>query len=129
MTTWQGIESTATQSPRSKVMLGLSAESKISGSSSSSKSAPGFPSILRPLALHAAAAWKWLERKRTQQLSARRLRIAETIQLGEKRFVSILQVDGSQFLIGGAAGSVSLLAVLNQDQCAAVKDVLAEAMQ
>jgi flagellar biogenesis protein FliO len=60
------------------------------------------------------AGWKWLERKRTQQLASRRLRLAETISLGEKRSVSIVQVDGAQFLIGCSAGSVQLLAVLDK---------------
>ena len=64
----------------------------------------------------AQAAWKWLAHKRSMQLAAKRLRVAETIQLGEKRFVSILQVDGAQYLIGGAAGNVQLLAVLDKAQ-------------
>jgi len=59
-------------------------------------------------------AWRWLERKRSQQLSSRRLRVAETISLGEKRSVSIVQVDGSQFLIGCSSASVQLLAVLDK---------------
>jgi len=42
----------------------------------------------------------------------RRLRVAETVSLGEKRFVSILQVDGEQFLVGGSPSSVVLLAKL-----------------
>jgi hypothetical protein len=42
----------------------------------------------------------------------RRLRIKETISLGDKRFVSILEVDGQSVLIGGGAGHVSLLARL-----------------
>ena len=72
--------------------------------------------VLRPLAAHAMSAWRWLERKRTQQLSTRRLRVTETVSLGEKRSVSILQVDGAQFLIGTAGGNVSLLAALNRNQ-------------
>ncbi len=59
-------------------------------------------------------SWRWLERKRTQQLSSRRLRVAESISLGEKRSVSIVQVDGAQYLIGCSAGSVQLLAVLDK---------------
>ncbi len=59
------------------------------------------------------SSWRWLEQKRTQQLSSRRLRVAETISLGEKRSVSIVQVDGAQYLIGSSTGSVQLLAVLD----------------
>jgi len=42
----------------------------------------------------------------------RRLRVAETVSLGEKRFVSILQVDGEQFLVGGSSSNIVLLAKL-----------------
>ena len=45
-------------------------------------------------------------------LRGRRLRVTDTVSLGEKRFVSIVEVDGARFLIGGAVGSVSLLAAL-----------------
>ena len=107
MTTWQAIASMAPPSSRS---AGEGAPS-----SGSFHRNPAFLSVLRPFAGHLVTGWKWLERKRTQQLSARRLRVAETIQLGEKRFVSILQVDGAQFLIGGAAGNVSLLAMLSTE--------------
>ena len=88
-----------------------------------SNSSPAFKSVMRPLAQQAVAAWKWLERKRTQQLAARRLHVAETVQLGEKRFVSILEVDGGQYLIGGAAGNVSLLAILKQGQATGVNSL------
>lgn len=77
---------------------------------------PALAAILRPLAQQALSAWRWLHAKRTQQLTNRRLRVAETVSLGEKRFVSILQVDGTHFLVGGAAGSVSLLAILDKQQ-------------
>jgi len=36
-----------------------------------------------------------------------------TVSLGEKRFVAVIQVDGVQFLIGGGATGVALLAQLN----------------
>ena len=55
-----------------------------------------------------------LKAKRTQQLASRRLRVAETISLGEKRSVSIVQVDGAQYLIGCSTGSVQLLVVLDK---------------
>jgi Flagellar biosynthesis protein, FliO len=56
-----------------------------------------------------ARAWKWLSR--SYRLSTiKRLRVAETVSLGEKRFVAILNVDGCDFLIGGGTAGVSLLA-------------------
>ncbi len=42
----------------------------------------------------------------------RRLRLAESLSLGEKRFVAIVQVGEQSFLIGGSQQSVSLLAQL-----------------
>jgi flagellar biogenesis protein FliO len=59
--------------------------------------------------------WKWLTRHSRGVLTrgvSRRLRVAETVSLGEKRFVSILQVDGEQFLVGGSPSNVVLLAKL-----------------
>lgn len=46
--------------------------------------------------------------------SSRRLRLLETVTLGEKRFVSILQVDGEQFLLGGSGSALTVLARLEQ---------------
>jgi len=62
------------------------------------------------------AGLRWLERKRATQASSRRMRIRETISLGEKRTVSILQVDGLDFLIGSSTAGVQLLSVLNNRQ-------------
>jgi flagellar biogenesis protein FliO len=39
--------------------------------------------------------------------------VAETVSLGEKRFASILQVDGAQFLIAGTPDNITLLATLD----------------
>lgn len=61
---------------------------------------------------HLGPIWQWLQRTRAAQTASRRLRVTETVSLGEKRFVSLVQVDGAQFLIGGSATSVQLLAHL-----------------
>lgn len=61
--------------------------------------------------------WRWLTRHSRAVLArgvSRRLKVAETVSLGEKRFVSILQVDGEQFLVGGGPSSVVLLAKLEE---------------
>ena len=42
------------------------------------------------------------------------MRVVETVALGEKRFAAVLQVDDMQFLIGGGAGTISLLTTLPQ---------------
>lgn len=58
-----------------------------------------------------ARAWEWTREKYT--LSAtKRLRVSETVALGEKRFVAIVSVEGREFLIGGGTAGVSLLAQL-----------------
>lgn len=67
------------------------------------------------LRLSLANRWNWLRRQSKELLSrqaTRRLRVTETVSLGEKRFVSILEVDGEQFLLGGSTSSLVLLAKL-----------------
>ena len=49
---------------------------------------------------------------------SRRLKVCETVSLGEKRFVSIVEVDGVSLLVGGGSGSVSLLTPLQEKSAA-----------
>ncbi|MGH9469238.1 MAG: flagellar biosynthetic protein FliO [Terriglobia bacterium] len=49
---------------------------------------------------------------------ARQLQLCETLPLGEKRFVAVIQVGDQKFLLGGATGNVSLLAELSSGQAA-----------
>ncbi len=58
----------------------------------------------------------WLRNQFLARQSKKRLRVCETVSLGEKRFVAVIQVDGEQFLVGGAAGSVATLARLEPQQ-------------
>ncbi len=67
----------------------------------------------------AISAWQWLVAKRRLHFGAKRLRISETVSLGEKRFVAILELDGQQFLVGGAPGSIAIMAQLSQEENAA----------
>lgn len=60
-------------------------------------------------------AWSWLQVK-VAQTTTKRLRVAETVSLGEKRFVSIVSVEGREFLIGGGTSGVTLLAQLSPAQ-------------
>lgn len=53
----------------------------------------------------------WLK-KNNKFAVAKQLRVAETVSLGEKRFVSVIQVDGQKFLIGGGSSGVTLLTQL-----------------
>ena len=58
-----------------------------------------------------ARAWTWLHKKYTLT-ATKRLRVAETVSLGEQRFVALVSVEGREFLIGGGTSGVSLLAQL-----------------
>ena len=66
----------------------------------------------RPTKSVLVRAWGWLQSKYAQR-PTKRLRVAETVSLGEKRFVSIVVVEGREFLIGGGTSGVSLLAHLS----------------
>lgn len=59
-----------------------------------------------------ARSWDWLHQRLKTQQAKKRLRVCETVSLGEKRFIAVVQVDGEQFLVGGSSSSVSTLAHL-----------------
>jgi len=61
-----------------------------------------------------ARGWSWLQGRLKTQQSKKRLRVCESVSLGEKRFIAVVQVDGEQFLVGGSSSSVSTLAHLEQ---------------
>jgi flagellar biogenesis protein FliO len=44
---------------------------------------------------------------------ARRLRLSETLSLGEKRFLAVVQFQQQEFLLGGTGNSIALLARLD----------------
>src|SRR5579875_75163 len=56
--------------------------------------------------------FKWFGMGRAKK----RLQMLETVPLGEKRFVALVQVDGRQFLIGGAPSNVGMLAELSAEE-------------
>jgi flagellar biogenesis protein FliO len=75
--------------------------------------------FLQALALQWAAlfliltrAWNWTQHKLKSHQVKKRLRVCESVSLGEKRFIAVIQVDGEQFLVGGSSSSVSTLAHL-----------------
>ena len=61
-------------------------------------------------------AWRWIRARRISRSSPRRLQVDASVSLGEKRFVAVIQVDGLQFLIGGGATNVALLAELGRKE-------------
>lgn len=77
------------------------------------------PTFLRAISLQwtgllrsLTRVWNWTQHKLKSHQVKKRLRVCETVSLGEKRFVAVIQVDGEQFLVGGSSSSVSTLAHL-----------------
>lgn len=60
--------------------------------------------------------WHWAQEKFRSHQVRKRLRVCETVSLGEKRFLAVVQVDGEQFLVGGSSSSVSTLAHLERSR-------------
>lgn len=61
-------------------------------------------------------AWRWIRERQAARSATKRLHVAASVSLGEKRFAAVIEVDGLQFLVGGGATNVSLLAQLNPGQ-------------
>lgn len=73
-----------------------------------------FASFWKSLASFLTQGWKWTQEKLKSHQVGKRLRVCETVSLGEKRFLAVIQVDGEQFLVGGSSSSVSTLAHLER---------------
>jgi hypothetical protein len=71
--------------------------------------ASGLPTIRKLLPI----IWGWICIQQTARSNCKRLHVAESVSLGEKRFVAVVHVDGLQFLVGGSANSMALLAQLS----------------
>lgn len=69
--------------------------------------------ILRKAMELCIRACKFVQTKGRLQSNPKRLQLAETISLGDRRFVAVVQVDNCRFLIGGGTTSVTLLAKLS----------------
>lgn len=69
---------------------------------------------LQPLAKQFLSSINWVLKRIKVQPARKTLRLCENLSLGEKRFVAVIQVESERFLIGGAAGSVSLLTRLQE---------------
>jgi len=53
----------------------------------------------------------------------RRLRLCENLQLGDRRFLSVVEFGHQKFLVGGTASSLAMLAVLPGSQPPEKEDV------
>ncbi len=58
-------------------------------------------------------SWQWVQRA-VKPRKARRLRVCETLSLGERRFLAVIEFDRQEFLVGGSGNSLSLLARLHE---------------
>ena len=77
------------------------------------KAAAGWKDHAWPiLAATAARLWSRVESHGASQRQ-RTLRVVETVKMGEKRFVAIVEVQQARYLVGGGAAGVSLLARLD----------------
>jgi flagellar biogenesis protein FliO len=52
----------------------------------------------------------WQRILRVSQRAPRRLRLCESLPLGERRFVALIECEQARFLVGGTATSLVLLA-------------------
>ena len=73
-------------------------------------------STLRPNTGLLSRAWEWMQARRVAHTNTKRLRVAETVSLGEKRFVAVVQVDGRHFLLAGGPTNIALLAQLDDKE-------------
>jgi flagellar biogenesis protein FliO len=57
--------------------------------------------------------WQWV-RRAAKPRKVRRLRVCETLSLGERRFLAVIEFDHQEFLVGGSGNSLELLARLHE---------------
>ena len=70
------------------------------------------PAIPQPNMLQ--KIWQGVLSVMTGQTGKKRMRVCESVSLGDKRFVAIVRVDSQNFLLGGSSANVSLLAKLSE---------------
>ncbi|SRR5258708_5154237 len=61
---------------------------------------------------HARGLWERMARM--SRRTPRRLRLCESLPLGERRFVAVIEFEQSRFLVGGTSSSLVLLADLGR---------------
>ena len=53
--------------------------------------------------------WLWNGLLSLKSRRPRRLRLCESLALGDRRFVAVIEYEGRRFLVGGTSGSLALL--------------------
>ena len=61
---------------------------------------------------HARVLWERMAR--VSRRAPKRLRLCESLPLGERRFVAVIEFEQSRFLVGGTSSSLVLLADLGR---------------
>ena len=60
------------------------------------------------------SVWQWVRRGAAAVRKRRRLRVCESLSLGERRFIALIEFDHQEFLVGGSGNSLELLARLHE---------------
>jgi flagellar biogenesis protein FliO len=68
--------------------------------------------VLKQVVGWLAFGWNRARQQVRFEQRRKRLRVCESLSLGEKRFVALIEVDGEQILVGGGASGVATLARL-----------------
>jgi hypothetical protein len=91
---------------------------------------PGLPAIGKPNVFDVASKiGKWIKGHVKIQANRKRLRVSESVSLGEKRFIAVVQLDGKEFLVGGAPNSLSLLANVGKNGSTTFAEALNESYE
>jgi len=56
---------------------------------------------------------RWTQRAMRSR-KTRRLRVCETLSLGERRFLAVIEFDSQEFLVGGTGSSLTLMARMQE---------------
>jgi flagellar biogenesis protein FliO len=72
---------------------------------------------------HARVLWERMAR--VSRRPPKRLRLCESLPLGERRFVAVIEFEQSRFLVGGTSSSLVLLADLGRHRGSDSEEVAA----
>ena len=75
----------------------------------------GIWSSVERLCKTASTSLTALQRGLVRNRRDRRLRLCETLSLGEKRFLAVVEFQRQEFLVGGTGSSIVLLTQLSSD--------------
>jgi flagellar biogenesis protein FliO len=59
--------------------------------------------------------WRFFYKLRTWNRPARKLQLCETVSLGNRGLIAVVQYQGQQFLLGCTTTSIAMLAQLSDD--------------